>query len=490
MVWAEETEESCRTEARNLLTILSRIPLLILAVGVSCSPIQSHYVQVEQALAQGNPEAADALVEKHRDEYGKKSRVLYAMDRGMLLHLSGRYQKSTEFLENAERMIEDLYTRRIGSQTAALLINDNVLPYEGEHFEQVLIHVIMALNYAYQGLFDDALVEARKIDHKLNVLSDRAENTYAYTQDAFARYLTGLLFESRGELNDAFVAYRLAYNAFQAYQEAYGTPIPSLLGKDLLRLSGALNLEEEFEEYQQDFPETTWQSIDEVQQQGELVLISFHGRAPKKANEFIDIPFSMQALTMVLATHNLKSSKKGRIAQNILFGLTGDVFSVALPKFVPQPSKVSYTEIVLIGGGTTETARTILMEDVTEIARQDLKDRLVWESARAVARAALKFAFAKAAERGVTQATENEDLGRLVGFITKLAGSVTEQADTRSWRTLPDEIQLARVRVPPGIYELHVRHVGRNGRVLDEKTLPSVEILAGKLKILSHRTVL
>ncbi len=220
------------------------------------------------------------------------------------------------------------------------------------------------------------------------------------------------------------------------------------------------------------------------------MLISFHGRAPKKANEFIDIPFSMQALTMVLATHNLKSSKKGRIAQNILFGLTGDVFSVALPKFVPQPSKVSYTEIVLIGGGTTETARTILMEDVTEIARQDLKDRLVWESARAVARAALKFAFAKAAERGVTQATENEDLGRLVGFITKLAGSVTEQADTRSWRTLPDEIQLARVRVPPGIYELHVRHVGRNGRVLDEKTLPSVEILAGKLKILSHRTVL
>lgn len=490
MVWAEETQESRRTKARDLLTSLRLIPLLILAVGVSCSPIQSHYVQVDQILAQGNPEAADALVEKHKDAYGKKSRVLYAMDRGMLLHLSGRYQESTAFLENAERMIEDLYTRRIGLETAALLINDNVLPYEGEHFEQVLIHVIMALNYAYQGLFDDALVEARKIDHKLNVLSDRAENTYAYTQDAFARYLTGLLFESRGELNDAFVAYRLAYKAFQAYHDAYGTPIPSLLGKDLLRLSVALNLEEEFEEYQQDFPDTTWQSLDEVQDLGELVVISFHGRAPKKANEFIDIPFSMQALTMVLATRDLKSSKKGRVAQNILYGLTGNVFSIALPKFVPQPSKVSHTEISLIGGGTTETVRTVLMEDVTAIAKQDLKDRLVRESARAVARAALKFAFAKAAERGVAQATDNKDLGRLVGFIARLAGSITEQVDTRSWRTLPAEIQLARVRVPPGTYELHVRHVGRNGRVLDEQTLPSVEIVAGELKILSHRTVL
>jgi hypothetical protein len=49
---------------------------------------------------------------------------------------------------------------------------------------------------------------------------------------------------------------------------------------------------------------------------------------------------------------------------------------------------------------------------------------------------------------------------------------------------------LARVRVPPGIYQLRVRHLGKHGGVLDEKTLPPVEIEAGTLKILSHRTVL
>ena len=463
----------------------------MLMSGASCSASQSHYVQVDRILAEGNPEAADALVEKYKDEYGRQSRVLYAMDRGMLLHLSGRYRESNAFLEDAERMIDDLYTSRIGLEATALLVNDNVLAYEGEHFEQVLIHVIMALNYAYQGLFDDALVEARKIDHKLNVLSDRAENTYGYTQDAFARYLTGLLFESRGELDDAFVAYRLAYEAFQAYDDAYGTPVPSLLGEDLLRLSVALQREEEFEEYQRDFPNTTWRSIDEVHALGELVVISFHGRAPIKANAFIDIPFSVEALTMVLATHDLQRSMEGRVAQNILYGLTGNVFSVALPTFVPQPSSVSHTEVSLVGGGgRTETARTMLMEDVTEIAMQDLNDRLVWESTRAVARAALKYALAEAAEHGVAQATKNEHWGQLAGFLTTLAGSVTERVDTRSWRTLPDEIQLARIRVPPGTYELQVRHVGWNGGVLEETTFPPVEIVAGKLKILSHRTVL
>ncbi len=458
--------------------------------GASCSSIQSHYVQVEQTLAQGNPAAADAIIQKNKDGYGNKSRVLYAMDRGMLLHLSGQYQQSTEFLQDAERMIEDLYSRRIGSEVAALLINDNVLSYEGERFEQVLIHVIMALNYAYLGLFDDALVEARKIDHKLNVLSDRADNAHAYAQDAFARYLAGVLFESRGELNDAFVAYRLAYEAFQVYRKEYGTPVPALLGQDLLRLSVGLGLDEEFEEYQGHFPGTTWRSLNETQELGELVLISFHGRAPRKTDIHIDIPFSGDALTAVLATRDIQNERHGRAAKSILFGLTGHVFSVALPKFVPQASQVSYTEISLIGNGRTETARTVLMEDVTSIAIQDLDDRLVRETARAVARAALKYALAKAAEHGVTQATENEDLGRLVGFITSLAGSVTEQVDTRSWRTLPDQIHLARIRIPPGHYQVRLRHVGPNGGVLDENTLAPIELVAGDLKILSHRTLL
>ena len=215
---------------------------------------------------------------------------------------------------------------------------------------------------------------ARKIDHKLNVLSDRVDNTYAKTQDAFARYLTGLLFESQGELGDAFVAYRLAYDAFRAYRDVYGTPVPSLLGPDLLRLSVALHQDDAFEEYQRAFPDTPWQSVDEISTLGELVVASFHGRAPFKTNVFIDIPFSLDALAMVLATRDLQWSAEGRIAQNILHGLTGRVFSVALPAFVPQPSDISHAEISLVGSdGTTDTVRTVLMEDVTAIATQGLE---------------------------------------------------------------------------------------------------------------------
>ena len=66
------------------------------------------------------------------------------------------------------------------------------------------------------GQWQDALVEARRIDHRLNVLSDRTKEKAAYRDDGFARYLSGILYESAGDVNNAFIAYRKAYETFEA----------------------------------------------------------------------------------------------------------------------------------------------------------------------------------------------------------------------------------------------------------------------------------
>ena len=102
--------------------------------------------------------------------------MLYGMDQGMTLHLAGQYQASNAVLEKAETEVDDLYTRRIGTEVAAFLLNDTQLPFEGEPFEQVLMNVIKALNYGLMGEWDEALVEARRIDHRLNVLADKVED--------------------------------------------------------------------------------------------------------------------------------------------------------------------------------------------------------------------------------------------------------------------------------------------------------------------------
>ena len=76
------------------------------------------------------------------------------------------------------------------------------------------MNVYLALNFAAQGLPDEALVEARKVDLKLKEYARQYEGKNAYQEDAFARYLSGILYESTGEINDAFIAYKKAYEAY------------------------------------------------------------------------------------------------------------------------------------------------------------------------------------------------------------------------------------------------------------------------------------
>ena len=211
----------------------------------ACAPSLHHQALVEQNLLAHRYTDADAVVEKNKEDYGERNALLYYFDRGMLLHLAGRYEESNVFFEKAGALVEALYTQSVSTHAGALLTNDNLLPYEGEDFEKVLIHLFSALNYASMGQWDEALVEARRVDARLNLLNDRYSPKSVYKEDAFARYLSGILYEARGESNDAFISYRKAYEAFQEYQKFYRTPIPERIGSDLITLSKILRLREE-----------------------------------------------------------------------------------------------------------------------------------------------------------------------------------------------------------------------------------------------------
>ena len=59
-------------------------------------------------------------------------------------------------------------------------------------------------------------------------------------------------------------------------------------------------------------------------------------------------------------------------------------------------------------------------------------------------------------------------------MAVNIFGSVTESADTRSWLTLPEHVNLARLSLPPGTYDLQVEILGYRGEVLSVQTLPAV----------------
>ena len=406
------------------------------------------------------------MIQQAEDDYGAKSRVLYGMDRGMTLQLVGDYQQSNAVLEEAEEEVDRLYTRSIRTETAAFLLNDTGLPYEGDPHEQVLINVLKALNYAQVGLWEDALVEARRIDHRLNVLSDHTRDKQAYRDDAFARYLSGILYESTGDLNNAFIAYRKAYDTYEASRGWLRTPVPSQLRADLLRTTDALHLSQELTEYQRAFSDTPWESVEALQHLAQVVVISYNGRAPRKEDQFLDLPISVDALQLVLLNRGFSQTNRhgNRAADSVIYGLNGRVVRVALPRLVPQKTRVKTDRVSLVADdGTQRTVQTELVHNVTALADKALSDRMAGITVKALARAALKFSLAEGATRGAQQAAGKDAapwVGLIVGLLTKGLAVATEESDKRSWQTLPDELHLARVWVPPGRYHVQSQQIG------------------------------
>jgi hypothetical protein len=419
------------------------------------------------------------------------------MDQGMMLHVAGQYQASNAILDEAEDEVERLYTRRVRSETKAFLTNDSKLPYEGDPYEQTMINVIKALNYAAVGNWTEALVEARRIDHRLNVLTDRTSAKEGYRDDAFARYLSGLLYEVSGDLNNAFIAYRKAYELYGAVRSWTHVALPPMLWADLLRMTEALHMTQEHEEYKQQFPDVIWRPYQETKELGQIVLVSHIGRAPHKEDRMIDVPVSLDALNLVLISNALGNQSRGtnperRAAESVLYGLNGHVVRVAIPALVSQKTPVAYGQMTLTGQGGSYTAKTELMQNLTAVAERALSDRLAGIAAKAVARAAVKYTMAEGVGRGAHAAAGKDTgplIGLIVGSLAKAWAVASEEADKRTWRTLPDEIQIAHLWVPPGEYEFMTQYSGQRTSHIASDVVKTVTIRSGETKLFSERVL-
>jgi hypothetical protein len=479
---------------RSVLQGASAVLLLFAASG--CGPSVNRYALVDQSLQAGNPTQAATIIEKAKNEYGSESRVLYDMDRGLTLHLAGDYHASNAVLEQAKDEVEKLYTRHVTTEAKAFLTHDAKLPFEGAPYEQTMINVIKALNYAALQNWTEALVEARQIDHRLNVLADRTSQKNGYRDDAFARYLSGILYEIAGELNDAFIAYRKAYEEYRRVGSWTRVPVPATLRQDLLRITDALHLTDEHDAYKKEFPDVVWRLETETKELGQIVVISYNGRSPHKDDMFIDAPVSLDALNLVILSKTLGngqySNPNRRAVDSVLYGLNGHVVRVAIPTLVPQKTQVAYGQVKAVGTSGTYTATTQLVQNFTTLAERSLSDQLPGIAVKAVARAVVKYGLAEGVGRGA-HAAAGKDAGPLVGIIVgslaKAWAVASEEADKRSWRTLPDEIQIARLWVPAGDYQIQMQSTSRQGGIAGRESSRTISIHSGEARVMMERVM-
>ena len=395
---------------------------------------------MEQFIARGQPDEALAVLAKRHSS--KHDAVLDMLNKAMLLRMDGRYAQSTDVFEAAKPLIERLSVTSVTEQTGALTVNDTMRSYTGDPYERVMLHVYEALNYLEMGQPDNARIEALQLDVQLNSMADDG-----YHEDAFARYLTGMIYEALHEWDNAMIAYRKAYEIYRKYPPQLAMTVPGYLKRDLLRSAQRLGLENELGEYQHEFGRLTDTSGNAGKDGGELIFFLHSGLAPVK--------------------HDVISSAVTE---------SGQVVSIALPVYASRTPHIVAASV----HADDRDAATQLVENIDTLAIESLNKQMPAITARAIARAVVK-------SKAVRETRKNDDS---LGFLVNLAGVVSERADTRSWSTLPNRIYIARLPLPAGHYNLSVDLMNNAGDIVQRKAYNDVVIEAGEKRFLSLHKVL
>jgi tetratricopeptide (TPR) repeat protein len=413
------------------------LPLLLVLSVSSCQTYYQKTKNTEKALVTGEYSNAKDQIQKSKFLKRKRNSLLYHLELGKVCHLQGSYEESNFHFNEADRMMEEY---RNGVEMAVgVVVNPAMQTYQAETHEQILVHYYKSLNYLYLGEMEDALVEVRRLNLKQESMSSFAKGKkHKYYKDPFGLMLMGMIYEAEGEYNDAFIAYRNAYEVYESDQTGlFSQNIPSGLLQDMARMGGKAGISD---------PLTSEIKLDgDYAPNGELILFWETGLAPVKTEE--NIIFS------------LDQNQDGYFFRSDDMNVPVDYdFGANDPNFKPSDLgiiRLAYSKYIVRNSGVNDAQLAVngvphkmeLGADISALAFQIEKDNQLKKLAKNLLRISIK----KASELAVAQ--ENEYAGMALG----ITNAFSEKADTRNWQSLPSQIQFARIPLKKGMNHIELK---------------------------------
>ncbi|MBA6380328.1 hypothetical protein H4J75_11060 [Colwellia sp. BRX10-1] len=356
-------------------------------------------------------------------------------------------QKSFELAYQQVQAEEQAAKIQISSglkKVSAVVTNDNAIGYEIPSYEQGMLHSYQALNYLYQGSLEGALVEVRRA----NLVQERALKTNQAElykaeeemaekginsnklyenfpsmdnligdlknsfQNAYTFYLSGLLYETAKKFDDAYIDYKRALEIY---------PNNTFVQQDVLRLANKLNMNEELARFEQRFGR--YQGQNKINT-GQIVVIFEQGIVSAKEEASLNLPI-----------FNTRSDFK-------FFTFALPVYRGRLPALIPLSISIDEKSYL-----SQEIVR------LQSLASKDLKEKLPG----LVTRQAIRLVAKEQIRQNLSKS--GGDVGNILASLYNIA---SEKADTRSWSSLPDNVQIMRLdNVVVGQKKLMISYAGK-----------------------------
>lgn len=346
---------------------------------------------------------------------------LFLMEKAMVRLAQDDPETAIELLRSARDELDERLVKDAGSyfkMLAAVVTDDTALDYAGADYEHIVIRVMLAISDLLIG-GGDAYPYAEQVGEKQEEIIgsefgaiDGEEEGYKprenYRRVGSGAYLQGLIREMNLAADEACKAYQRA-KQFEPGNVIYDVSAERACNGNYVSAGN-----------------------------GVVHVFYLGGRGPH-----------------LIETTSLPTELAIRLAGAILLILEKDPVPIA-QDLVPVPAVLvndpAIFPLEVSAGGQSVSTATIL--DVNLVAQEQLEANMPWIITRAVVRRVLKTLAAEVARAGAQKASDDKNVGKLVGALFNIFTTVTEVADTRNWSSLPAEIQAARLELPAGIHDV------------------------------------
>ena len=405
------------------------LALIAAAQLTGCAAFRSYDTELQQTnqqLTSGNVDGALTLLEKNNT--GGDKDLLYYLEKGELLRSKGDLSGSQAAWGHADQTViawEDsvkLDSDKYLAQFGSYLVNDKVRRYEGYDYEKVMLTTQMALNLLAQNDFEGARTEIKKTHEREAVIAELRDKEYLKSED------------------DA-----KTQGVRTQYKDLKGYPVESLDAPEVVGLKNS---------YQSAFSHYLAGFVYEALGEKDLAAPGYRQAAELRPNT----PLLDQALLNLDAAGSKNSQAEGSDVLLVVqsgFAPARDSIRIPLPLPINNNLVLTTLSFPVIKADTStpffnqvgvdgQAVNLTALNSTTAMSRRALRDDMPGIILRTSVRAIT---------RGVAQKKLN-DVNPLAGLAVGIASAVTEGADTRTWRTLPDNTLVARIRLKQGEHQV------------------------------------
>jgi len=427
---------------------LQFIPLFAVVFLFGCATHTSESENARKSWAMGNTQAAEKeLAAKAKDNLTSGDSLIWTLEHAAAARANRDLQASISEFARAHEAIEVFESEpdvKLIEEASAIFTNQSYIPYKGYNYDKIMIGAYQALNYMELKDFDNAAVELKRLENfqrnaeQLN--QSRIDREANALKEANAKNKNGG-YDASKTLSDPAAQRKL----HEVYGDDYIANTSEMEAKLLYVnpfaywLSGVFFMNKAEDSSDKNRAADFFRLASDMLGNKSEFILSDLKVAEDFANGTIQNPPN---ITYVIYETGMAPIRKQIRIDLPLYIIQGDIphISINFPYLKKEDSFAPTLNIAT----ADSVVKTELLADMDAIVRREFNDLLPSIITKSIISTAVKAG----AQYGVKQAAGNGWAGLATNVAFSVYQATMNDADLRTWTTLPKQIQIARIETP------------------------------------------